>query len=51
MVLAMLRMFRMHPENKKIVYVAPFESICANMHKELSKAFKHVGRKVAMLTG
>ena len=50
-VLAMLRIFQQGYENKKIVYVAPFESICQNMYKVLRKALKHVGRKVAMLTG
>jgi replicative superfamily II helicase len=47
----MLRIFQQAYENKKIVYVAPFESICQNMYRVLRKALKHVGRKVAMLTG
>lgn len=51
MVLAMLRIFKSNFENKKIIYVAPFESICQNMYKVLSRALSHIGRKVAMLTG
>ncbi|EAS04385.2 small nuclear ribonucleoprotein helicase (macronuclear) [Tetrahymena thermophila SB210] len=50
-IVAMLRIFKTYYENKKVIYVAPFESICQNMYKLFSKAFKHLGKKVAILTG
>jgi pre-mRNA-splicing helicase BRR2 len=50
--LAMLRVFKENPEGgDKIVFVAPFESICEGQLREWSRLFAKLGKKVAMLSG
>ncbi|EGR33236.1 hypothetical protein IMG5_058560, partial [Ichthyophthirius multifiliis] len=51
-ILAILRIFKGYfNEDKKIVYVGLQDSICQNMYKILCKAFKHMDKKIGILTG